>query len=90
MFRQIATFGRRTFSTAIFDKVPMGPPDAILGLNVAFKNDPSSTKLNLGVGAYRDDNGNPFILQCVREVRYQWFAASFVIVDRSLFVCRSC
>lgn len=71
MFRQISAISRRAFSTGIFDKVPMGPPDAILGLNVAFKNDPATNKLNLGVGAYRDDNGNPFILQCVREVKKQ-------------------
>ena len=23
--------------------------------------------MNLGVGAYRDDNGKPFVLPCVRE-----------------------
>ena len=34
---------------------------------VAWRNDPNPEKLNLGVGAYRDDNGNPFILECVKE-----------------------
>lgn len=47
--------------------VPMGPPDPILGVTVAWRNDPHPDKLNLGVGAYRDDNGNPFILECVKE-----------------------
>ena len=42
--------------------------DAILGLNVAFRNDPNPTKMNLGVGAYRDNDGKPFVLQCVRAV----------------------
>jgi len=45
----------------------MGPPDAILGLNVAFNSDNFPKKVNLGVGAYRDDNGKPYILECVRE-----------------------
>jgi len=45
----------------------MGPPDPILGVTVAFKNDPNPKKMNLGVGAYRDDAGQPFILSCVRK-----------------------
>lgn len=35
--------------------------------SVAWRNDPHPDKLNLGVGAYRDDNGQPFVLECVRE-----------------------
>jgi len=46
--------------------VPMGPPDAILGVSEAFKKDPNPAKMNLGVGAYRDDNGKPFVLPSVR------------------------
>jgi aspartate aminotransferase len=45
----------------------MGPPDPILGVTVAFRNDPDPNKLNLGVGAYRDDKGQPYILNCVRQ-----------------------
>lgn len=33
----------------------MGPPDAILGVTEAFKRDKNLKKVNLGVGAYRDD-----------------------------------
>lgn len=47
----------------------MGPPDPILGVNVKFAADPAPLKLNLGVGAYRDDAGKPYILPSVREVR---------------------
>jgi len=50
-----------------WSKVEMGPPDPILGVTVAFKNDPSPNKMNLGVGAYRDDHGQPFVLSCVRK-----------------------
>jgi len=38
-----------------------------LGLNEAFKADKASTKVNLGVGAYRDDNNLPMVLKCVKE-----------------------
>jgi len=50
-----------------WSKVEMGPPDPILGVTVAFKNDPNQSKMNLGAGAYRDDAGQPFVLSCVRK-----------------------
>lgn len=43
----------------------MGPPDAILGVTEAFKRDTNPKKINLGVGAYRDDNGKPYVLPTV-------------------------
>jgi aspartate aminotransferase len=43
------------------------PEDPILGITVAYNKDPSPKKINLGVGAYRDDNGKPFVLDCVRK-----------------------
>lgn len=46
--------------------VPQGPPDAILGITEAFKADTFSGKVNLGVGAYRDDAGKPYVLPSVR------------------------
>ena len=46
----------------------MGPPDAILGVTEAFKKDQNPKKINLGVGAYRDDNGKPFVLPSVMKV----------------------
>eukprot|EP00667_Euglena_gracilis_P013523 EG_transcript_13959 len=47
--------------------VTEGPPDPILGLSQAFQADTHPSKVNLGVGAYRDDNGKPYVLQCVRS-----------------------
>lgn len=47
--------------------VEMGPPDAILGVTEAFKKDTNPKKMNLGVGAYRDDAGKPYVLPCVRK-----------------------
>lgn len=54
----------------------MGPPDAILGVTEAFKRDSDPKKINLGVGAYRDDNGKPFVLSSVTEARYHTYLLS--------------
>ncbi|KAL6046122.1 Aspartate aminotransferase [Balamuthia mandrillaris] len=50
-----------------FSHVQMGPEDPILGVTVAFNKDPSPNKMNLGVGAYRDDNNKPYILDSVKQ-----------------------
>ncbi|XP_019876450.2 aspartate aminotransferase, mitochondrial isoform X2 [Aethina tumida] len=50
-----------------WSQVQMGPPDAILGVTEAYKRDSNPKKINLGVGAYRDDDGKPFVLPCVRK-----------------------
>lgn len=64
--RSLTLWGSRDFSSAWKD-LEMGPPDAILGLNEAFKKDTFDKKVSLGVGAYRDDKGKPYILDCVRQ-----------------------
>ncbi|KAJ9584919.1 hypothetical protein L9F63_020725, partial [Diploptera punctata] len=48
-----------------WSNVEMGPPDAILGVTEAFKKDTNPKKINLGVGAYRDDDGKPYVLPSV-------------------------
>lgn len=40
----------------------MGPPDPILGVTKAFQRDTNSEKMNLGIGAFGDDNGKPYVL----------------------------
>ncbi|KZC09653.1 PREDICTED: aspartate aminotransferase, mitochondrial [Dufourea novaeangliae] len=54
-------------SSTWWSGVEMGPPDAILGITEAFKKDQNPKKINLGVGAYRDDNGKPYVLPSVRK-----------------------
>ncbi|GAB5585680.1 aspartate transaminase aat1 [Umbelopsis nana] len=70
----VATRSRTAVSVATsrsflstWSAVPQGPPDAILGVSDAFKKDTDPRKMNLGVGAYRDDNGKPFVLSSVRK-----------------------
>ncbi|CAJ0955071.1 unnamed protein product, partial [Mesorhabditis belari] len=60
--------------TAWWSHVEMGPPDAILGVTEAFKRDTNPKKMNLGVGAYRDDQGKPFVLPSVRTAEEQLLA----------------
>jgi len=61
----------------LWSGVEMGPPDAILGVTEAFKRDSNPQKMNLGVGAYRDDAGKPFVLPSVRT-------AERLVVERGL------
>jgi aspartate/tyrosine/aromatic aminotransferase len=49
--------------------VPTAPADPILGLNTRFNEDKFEKKLNLGVGAYRTEEGKPLVLNAVLEVR---------------------
>jgi len=50
-----------------FAHVPVAAPDAILNLTTGFNADKNPSKCNLGVGAYRDDNGKPFVFPVVRK-----------------------
>jgi len=47
--------------------IPQGAPDAILGIVQAFRESKATNKVNLAVGAYRDDGGVPFVLPSVVE-----------------------
>lgn len=65
--RQAATRIASVRAASTWANVPQGPPDAILGITEAFKADKFDKKINLGVGAYRDDAGKPYVLPSVRE-----------------------
>ncbi|MBW0518676.1 hypothetical protein O181_058391 [Austropuccinia psidii MF-1] len=64
-------------SITTWSNVPAGPPDAILGVTEAFKADKHPSKMNLGVGAYRDENGKPFVLPSVRQAEEAIVASKF-------------
>ena len=60
MQRQVAKTGVRAFSSSpklhsLWSHVEMAPADPILGVSQAFQKCTSPDKLNLGVGAYRDE-----------------------------------
>ena len=50
----------------LFEQVPAAPPDPILGLSEAFRNDPNPEKINLSVGVYQDASGISPVLDSVR------------------------
>jgi aspartate/tyrosine/aromatic aminotransferase len=51
----------------IFDNVEMAPPDPILGLSAALKEDPNPEKIDLGAGIYRDESGKTPVFSAVRK-----------------------
>ncbi|KAK8505411.1 hypothetical protein V6N12_067377 [Hibiscus sabdariffa] len=50
-----------------FEGITMAPPDPILGVSEAFKADNHELKLNLGVGAYRTEELQPYVLNVVKK-----------------------
>lgn len=51
----------------MFESIQAAAPDAILGLNEVFRNDPRPGKINLTVGVYKDDSGLTPVLKCVKD-----------------------
>lgn len=64
-------------SSSWWKDVPLGPPDVILGIYEAQKVDPNPNKVDLTVGAYRDENGKPYVLKTILQAEQQ-------IVDKRL------
>lgn len=53
--------------SSVFANVVRAPEDPILGVTVAYNKDQSPNKLNLGVGAYRTEEGKPLVLNVVKR-----------------------
>jgi len=51
----------------LFSGLTMAPTDPILGTSLAFQADTDPRKVNLGVGAYRTEDGKPYVLNVVLE-----------------------
>jgi aspartate aminotransferase len=47
--------------------VPQAPEDALFGLMAAFRADKDESKVDLGIGAYRDNNAKPWVLPVVKK-----------------------
>ncbi|KAI1619036.1 aspartate aminotransferase [Exophiala viscosa] len=47
--------------------VPQAPEDPLFGLMAAYKKDTSDKKVDLGIGAYRDNNAKPWVLPVVKK-----------------------
>jgi hypothetical protein len=57
--------------------VPKAPEDPLFGLMAAYKADTFDKKVDLGIGAYRDDNAKPWVLPVVKKVSFTFFFGSF-------------
>ena len=57
-------------SSSVFSSsaIAAAPDDPLFGLAQAYKQDPSDKKVDLVIGAYRDDNAKPWILPVVKKV----------------------
>jgi aspartate aminotransferase len=52
---------------SMFDRLSAVPPDPILGILTAFAADNNPKKIDLGIGVYRNENGDTPILKSVKE-----------------------
>ncbi|KAJ5078777.1 aspartate aminotransferase [Anaeramoeba ignava] len=51
-----------------FSHIQSLPPDPIFDLLEQYQNCKSTNKVNLSIGEYRDENGNPLVLEVVKNV----------------------
>jgi aspartate/tyrosine/aromatic aminotransferase len=51
----------------MFDELAIAPPDAILGLEEAFRRDLNPAKINLSAGIYKDANGATPVFKAVKR-----------------------
>lgn len=52
---------------SFFEKTTLLPDDPILSLQVRFVSDQNPKKVNLGIGSYKDAEGNPLVLKAIRK-----------------------
>lgn len=57
----------------MLESIKRRPPDPILGLSAAFKQDTNPNKVDLGVGVYKDESGACPIMRAVKKAEnYLW------------------
>ena len=61
-------YSHHLYFSSWWSHVEEGPPDVIFGIVEAYNRDTHPQKVNLGIGAYRDDDGKPWVLPVVRKV----------------------
>ncbi|KAH9484241.1 Aspartate aminotransferase, cytoplasmic [Psilocybe cubensis] len=77
--KQLVSHLSGTVMTAeLWQDVPLAPPDSIFQLTAAYKADTFKDKVNLGVGAYRDNDNKPWVLPVVKK------ATAILLNDESL------
>lgn len=72
-------------ATSLFAEVPEAPVDPILGTSILFNADTDPRKVNLGVGAYRTEEGKPFVLDVVRKAEEEMLKELGTTVNKEYF-----
>ena len=52
------------------DDCPQAAEDPLFGLMAAYRRDEFDKKVDLGIGAYRDNNAKPWVLPVVKKVHF--------------------
>ena len=70
---KLAKGRRKLFATTMshFSNVELAPPNNVLGLAQEAKADNHPQKIDLTIGAYRDEKGKPLVLPSVRRAEEQ-------------------
>jgi len=68
---QIPYFTAEVSTMSVFSHIVEAPQDPILGTTIAFNADVDSRKINLGVGAYRDAAGKPYVLNAIKDAEQE-------------------
>lgn len=71
------------------DNVPQAPEDPLFGLMAAYRKDTFEKKVDLGIGAYRDNNAKPWVLPVIKQVSplTQWLDHSKLTTCRLTRFC---
>merc|ERR1719350_1660569 len=70
----------RSFS--FFSEIPLAPADPILNTALLYKADTDPKKVNLGIGAYRTEEGKPWVLPVVQKAEEQMLSELGKTLDK--------
>lgn len=66
--RQLKVMSTSTHGPFTMANVPEAPEDPLYRLMREYRQDTNEKKIDLGIGAYRDEHGKPWVLPVVRKV----------------------
>jgi len=65
-----------------FAHIEEAPADPILGTTLKYNADPNPKKVNLGIGAYRTEEGKPYVLPVVKKAEEQILAETGSAINK--------
>jgi aspartate/tyrosine/aromatic aminotransferase len=66
----------------MFEGIALAPPDPILGITEAFKQDPRDSKINLSVGVFKAADGTTPVLESVKVAEARLLEGALVVTSR--------